>query len=147
MSGYALLFDLDGTLAHSDGLHYVAFQRCCEKYFSDFTLTEEYFEREIHGRSNADIFTSLMQREVAGEELQRLADEKEACYRQLVAERGITALPGGKDFMHWAREQGFRVGIVTNAPRLNAESMLAALELTHAHHECLIIGKGSLPVA
>lgn len=139
MSGFVLLFDLDGTLAHSDGLHYIAFQRYCEKYMTDFTLSEEFFEKNIHGRSNADIFPTLLNREVIGDELKLFADEKEACYRQLVREIGISAIDGGSDFMRWARAEGMCVGIVTNAPRLNAESMLAALNMTDTY-ECLIIG-------
>jgi beta-phosphoglucomutase-like phosphatase (HAD superfamily) len=120
-------------------LHYIAFQRYCEKYLPDFTLTEEFFEREIHGRSNANIFPALWKREIVGDELHLFADEKEACYRKLVAEVGITALACGKDFIKWAMSEGFKVAIVTNAPRLNAESMLLALDL-QGTIDCLIIG-------
>jgi beta-phosphoglucomutase-like phosphatase (HAD superfamily) len=131
---------LDGTLTDSDRAHYDAFDIFLKKYKPNFQLTQEYFNTKIHGGSNDKLFPALLERELSDEECKRYADEKEQCFRDLTMERGVTAIEGGKDFILWAKSNGFRVGIVTNAPRPNAEVILQALNIVD-DIECLVLGE------
>lgn len=146
MNGF--LIDIDGTLANSDTIHFVAFQQICNKYINGFNLTEEFFEKNIHGKSNFEIFPSLFNKEMHKNEIIEIANEKEALFRELLMEsfkknshiNEMHAITGGRNFILWAKENNIKIGIVTNAPRLNAECVLNMLNIMNLI-DCLIIGE------
>ncbi|ETX16505.1 haloacid dehalogenase [Roseivivax halodurans JCM 10272] len=129
---HALLFDLDGTLLHSDPLHIEVF---IDLYRSrGREIDKAYYLRNIHGRHNAAIFGT----DFPGEDSQALSEEKEARFRDLLPER-VAPMPGLPDLLDRAEAEGWPVGVVTNAPRLNAEAMLAAIGQRH-RFEVMVIG-------
>lgn len=122
----ALLFDLDGTLIDSDRLHYALFAEMLAARGT--TLTEADYRTHIMGQPNP----AIMARWFPGEEADhdRIAEDKEARFRALLAETAVTATPGLSRLMDWADARGLPMAVVTNAPRDNATAMLAALGLT-----------------
>jgi beta-phosphoglucomutase len=137
---FALLFDLDGTLANSDPLHYQAFARLLEE--NGKTLTPELYQRHIVGGSNASIMRALFPER--DEDAHRaMADHKEALFRSSVTR--MQATPGVTQLFDWAAARGFPIAVVTNAPRANAELMLEKLGLAARVH-ALVIGE-ELPAA
>ena len=120
-----LLFDLDGTLADTDALHFEAFVRTLEPL--GMKMAREDYVARILGRSNAEIMRDLLP---AADEARRaqVAQEKEACFRALASRiepvRGLDAL------LAWSERHALRTAVVTNAPRANAELMLAGLGLS-----------------
>ena len=58
---------------------------------------------------------------------ERLADAQGGMFRDLAGE--LEPLPGLLDLLDWADAQGCPCGVVTNAPRANAEMMLDAIGL------------------
>ncbi|SFQ27579.1 beta-phosphoglucomutase [Roseivivax halotolerans] len=129
----ALLFDLDGTLIHSDPLHVEVFAEIHRERGQDFTH-EDYLAR-VHGRSNVAIFSDAF----PDEDPHALGEEKEARFRARLAEGDVPAMPGGEALMRRARGAGWAVGVVTNAPRANADAMLGALGLAELV-DTLVIG-------
>ena len=129
----ALLFDLDGTLIDSDPLHYRVF----ETMFAERgrVLTEALYLDRIHGRHNEDSFPELF----PDEDATALSLQKEAQFRDMLG-AGHAPMPGAEALLDLARERGWRCAAVTNAPRINAEAMLAAIGLG-AHMELLVIGE------
>jgi beta-phosphoglucomutase len=119
----ALLFDLDGTLIDSDPLHEEVFREVLEPF--GHTVDAAFYRRHIHGRHNPDIFADLC----PGEDPHRMGDEKEALFRARLPER-VPPVPGLPELLDRAEAEGWPVAIVTNAPRDNAEAMLAALGLS-----------------
>jgi HAD superfamily hydrolase (TIGR01509 family) len=119
----ALLFDLDGTLIETDHLHAEVFAEIGARH--RVTIDRARYDREIHGRLNQDIFGDLF----PGEDPQVMADEKEARFREML---GASAEPvvGLPRLLDWAAERDLPMAIVTNAPRANADAMLAAVGLT-----------------
>ena len=81
----------------------------------------------MSGRSNADI-TAFLFPDKDGAERDRLAQDKERWFREL-ATAGVDATPGAVELLAWARGHGIATGLVTNAPRENADLMIAALGL------------------
>ncbi len=128
----ALLFDLDGTLLKSDPLHLKAFGEMFAE--RGMTLTEEDYVKRIHGRHNSEMFPELF----PGEDPVALADEKEARFRDMLS-GGFPPMPGAPALLDRAAREGWRLAVVTNAPRLNAEHMLRAIGLD-GRFEVLIIG-------
>ena len=121
----ALLFDLDGTLAETDPLHFRAFATMLRD--QGVELTEEDYGRHIAGRSNAAIMAHFLPGH-AVEEHTRLADAKEEAFRKLA--ENLVPVDGLVELLDRAREHDLKVALVTNAPRANAVHMLRVLGLT-----------------
>jgi len=120
----ALIFDMDGTLVHSDPVHLQAFAEVLNP--EGVTIDEHVYRSAIIGRTNESIFASLLPHRTV-EEHAAFADEKEAAFRRLALD--LKPLDGLIDVLDWAQERGIRIALVTNAPTLNAEHMLDVLGL------------------
>ena len=133
--GKALLFDIDGTLANTDPLHLKAFNQVLGPRGHVFDHAR--FSKELQGFSNV----AIGERFLADEALERRAAilaEKEAIFRELVSGQ-IEALPGLMALLDRADGAGIPMVAVTNAPRLNAELLLAGLGITH-RFKAIVIG-------
>lgn len=131
---FTLLFDLDGTLVNTDELHFAAFQTL----LADFgrSLTMETYRSRIMGASNEAIMHELFPD--APDRHQHLADRKEALFRSAVTTLEPTR--GVIEVLDWARAHDVRVGVVTNAPRPNADLMLRGLGIVD-RIDALVIGE------
>ena len=75
----ALLFDLDGTLAETDSLHLPTWVEALRPY--GIEVDESFYRERISGRSNSKIVEDLLP-DLSAEEGQKLADTKEASFRE-----------------------------------------------------------------
>lgn len=118
----AALFDLDGTLVDSDPIHIAV--------FIDFlgargiALTEADYKATIHGRQNVDIFRDILPHEDPHE----MDLAKEAAYRARIGDR-MDPMPGVRELVGALRIDGWKLAVVTNAPRDNLEAVLQATSL------------------
>ncbi|NET35703.1 MAG: HAD family phosphatase [Cyanothece sp. SIO1E1] len=136
----AVLFDLDGTLANTDPIHFVTWQHILRDYGLDIDLP--FYQKHFSGRLNPDIIRDLLPH-LSPAENEQLGIEKETRFRdnaqgQLKPLSGLLALIG------WIGQQGLKTAIVTNAPRANAEFMLQTLNLTQIF--ATVILSETLPV-
>ncbi|MDU8913116.1 HAD-IA family hydrolase [Aestuariicoccus sp. MJ-SS9] len=131
---FALLFDLDGTLLESDGIHEAVFRELLAKRGID--MDEGFYARHIHGRLNVDFFAEFLPSEP---DPQALSEHKEALFRDRLP-RDYPAMPGAQALLDRAQAQGWRVAAVTNAMRANAEAMLAAIGLRE-RFDTIVIGE------
>ncbi|GIL60994.1 hypothetical protein Vafri_15417 [Volvox africanus] len=101
-------------------------------------IDEVFFRRHISGRHNPEIAADLFPE---WDEDRRTAFylDKEERYRRLAA-AGLEPLQGLREFLEWVRQRGLRTAAVTNAPRANAEMMLAALGVESCF-EHLVLGE------
>lgn len=120
----ALIFDVDGTLMDSDPVHMQAFATILEPY--GFTVDHAFYRRQIVGKTNARIFGDLFP-DRSAEELERMADEKEALYRRMAT--SLVPLEGLPELLDWANARGLPLAIVTNGPRLNLAHAVESLHL------------------
>jgi HAD superfamily hydrolase (TIGR01509 family) len=133
--GKALLFDIDGTLADTDPLHLAAFNRVLGPHGHVFDHAR--FGEELQGFSNA----SIGERFLAHEPTERrviILGEKERVFRELVSGQ-IKPVPGLMALLDRADHAGVPMVAVTNAPRPNAELLLAGLGITH-RFKAVVIG-------
>lgn len=124
MTRSSLLFDLDGTLVHTDHVHFIAFNAMLAEFGR--TVDQATYNRDIAGFANADIMARLFP-ELSLSEHHRLADSKEARFRDLAG--ALMPQPGLMALIAAADEKGIPRAVVTNAPRDNAELMLNAIGL------------------
>ena len=124
MSGGALLFDLDGTLVDSDPKHLVAFQSVFAPL--GIALDHATYVREIMGASNAMIGERFLAH-LPPTEREAVLAAKERAYRDNLGP--LTPTRGAVELLAHAEALRLPVAVVTNAPRANAEKVLAALGL------------------
>lgn len=121
----ALLFDLDGTLTHTDQLHLLAFEQLLLE--EGRVLTETEFDAHISGRANPDLCRYLFPSQSAVQH-QAFAERKEVLFRHLSP--NLSPVAGLLRLLEHADKAQIGMVVVTNAPRANAEHMLASLGLT-----------------
>jgi HAD superfamily hydrolase (TIGR01509 family) len=131
----ALLFDIDGTLCDTDPLHIRAFNAMLARFGR--SIEEEEYARRVMGFANADIMRDFFP-ELPVEEHRALAEHKEAAFRDL-ARTELRPTAGLLDLLDWADGQGLPMAAVTNAPKANADLMLAGLGVEH-RFRAIVIG-------
>jgi len=120
----ALLFDLDGTLVDTDAEHLVAFQRAFAPH--GVALDRAEYVASIMGASNEMIGRKFLPHLPHDLREQTLA-AKEQAYRDGLGD--IKPIAGVAALLDWADAKGLARAVVTNAPRANAELVLAAIGL------------------
>ena len=120
----ALLFDLDGTLAETDTLHFEGWLNLLDK--QGIEADWDFYQRRVSGRLNPDIAADLLPH-LSETEAGRLLDEKEAEFRRRTSE--LVPLPGLTEALKESRRRGMATALVTNAPAENARAMTEALDL------------------
>jgi HAD superfamily hydrolase (TIGR01509 family) len=134
-SGKALLFDIDGTLADTDGLHVQAFNQVFGPRGLVFDRTRA--SKELQGFSNASIGERFLPDEPPERQAAIMA-EKEAAFRSLASGR-IEPLPGLMALLALADRANIPMVAVTNAPRVNADMMLSGLGIVD-RFKAIVIG-------
>ncbi|MEC3860577.1 HAD-IA family hydrolase [Mesobacterium sp. TK19101] len=129
----ALLFDLDGTMLISDPIHQTVFRDMFAERGRSFD--EDDYMTLFHGKHNLESFPVVF----PGEDAQALSEQKEALFRDRLTSN-VPPMPGLHALLDQAAAQGWRVAVVTNAPRDNAVAMLAALGVTD-RIDALVIGE------
>ncbi len=122
----AILYDLDGTLANTDPIHFRAWQESLEPF--NLAIDETFYKRQISGRLNPDIVADLLPW-LPPQARQTFIDRKEARFRELALH--LTPLVGLHSVIDWAITHYLKQAVVTNAPGENARFMLKALKLDH----------------
>lgn len=121
----AILFDLDGTLTNTDPFHYQTWADILE--INQITIDSSFYKTYISGKTNTEIVKDLFPH-FSEEDGLKLANLKESKFRELAV--NLKPLEGLNDFLIWIKQQSFKTGLVTNAPRENTDFMLETLNLS-----------------
>lgn len=122
----AFIFDMDGVLVHSNPDHKKAIDIFCKRY--NKSVSEAYLRENVYGTTNREWIPKVFG-ELSLEEVDRLADEKEALFREIFDPKehevkGITA------FLEAARQGGIKLAVATSAPAENENFILERLGIT-----------------
>jgi HAD superfamily hydrolase (TIGR01509 family) len=120
----ALLFDLDGTLAETDSLHFLIWQDFLRRY--GLETDRDFYQAKISGRLNPDIVADLLP-ELSLDQQADFIWRKEAEFRNQA--EALKPLTGLTEILAWAAQSSLKLAVVSNAPRENAEFMIRALHL------------------
>jgi beta-phosphoglucomutase len=126
--GLALLFDMDGVLIESTGVHTAAW----EAYLARHGIPSAGVMEKMLGKRNDQIVRVLWGPLITEEEVFRHGADKEQLYREMMApvfERHI--VPGVEGFVRAARSQGVPCALATNAEPANVDFVLDRLGLRH----------------
>jgi beta-phosphoglucomutase len=120
----AVLWDLDGTLVDSAELHWLSWRDTLAA--EGHTITYQEF-LDTFGQKNDRILPGWLGKEASLERIREVGDAKEAKYRRLVQDRGLTPLPGAAEWLRILHAGGWKQAIASSAPRANVEVMLRVL--------------------
>ncbi|KAG0601568.1 hypothetical protein M758_11G122100 [Ceratodon purpureus] len=137
----AVLFDIDGTLADSDPLHYLAFREMLAEigYNCGNPITKEFYSSSLSGKHNSVVGKFLFP-DWDQQRRDQFLDDKEAHFRRLAAKQ-LEPVAGLHRLTDWIKQKGFHRAAVTNAPRASAEQMIAGVGLTEFFEHVVIGGE------
>ena len=121
-----VLFDWDGVIIDSSRQHELSWERLAAE--EGKTLPPGHFVAGF-GKKNEWIIPNLLGWADAGDgaEIHRLSLRKEALYREIVVERGLSALPGVATFLARLRDGGVPCCIGSSTHRENILTILGVL--------------------
>jgi beta-phosphoglucomutase-like phosphatase (HAD superfamily) len=96
------IFDWDGVVLDSSSLHEASWERLAAE--SGLVLPPDHFKKGF-GMKNQVIIPNLLGWTDDPEKVDRFSLRKEELYRELVIERGVTALPGVSEWLNALHER------------------------------------------
>src|SRR5471032_404130 len=120
------VFDWDGVIINSAAQHELSWERLARECGK--TLPENHFKRGV-GMKNEVIIPEVLHWTAAPVEIRILSLRKEAIYREVVREQGMTALPGVESWLRVLRDEGIPCAIASSTHRENITTTLDVLGL------------------
>lgn len=124
MHHWAALFDWDGVIIDSSRQHEESWDRLAAAEHR--ALPPGHFQRSF-GMKNERIIPELLHWTTDPGEIRRLSLRKEALYREVIRERGITALPGVTTWLDALHAAGIPCVIGSSTHRENITTTLGVL--------------------
>lgn len=122
---FCVIFDVDGTMVDNALFHQAAWVELGVQY--DLPITEQYYQKHIHARSNPQIVKTLYNTDSPDPELiERIEHDKESFYRKryrpVIEEiAGLTAL------LEKLSALSIPCAVASNSPKLNVDMVLDEL--------------------
>ena len=123
---WGAIFDWDGVVIDSSAQHEESWERLARE--TGRPLPEGHFKRGF-GRKNEFIIPEQLNWSRDPDEIHRLSLQKEALYREIVKERGLSPLPGVKAWLQTLADAGVPCAIGSSTHRLNIETSLEIIHL------------------
>jgi HAD superfamily hydrolase (TIGR01509 family) len=129
----ALIFDVDGTLAETEELHRLAFNRAFADAGLGWQWDPELYRALLAVTGGKERIAHFQQRLATApplrpDQIASLHAAKTAHYNNSVQTRGLTLRPGVRRLLHEARAAGMLLAIATTTTRANVDSLLAAAQ-------------------
>lgn len=143
----AVIFDFNGTLYFDSHLHIAAWKRFL-KLHGFPAMTDEQFKEKFLGRNNAEIMEMLHGRVLPTEEMEALAEEKEAIYRDICRERPeeLHLVAGAEAFFDALKAHGIPFTIATGSGKSNVDFYFDVFRLDRWFDYSLVVyDDGTLP--
>ena len=128
------IFDWDGVIINSGAQHEASWERLARECGK--VLPENHFKRGF-GMKNEVIIPELLGWTNVPVEIRILSLRKEAIYREVVREQGMSALPGVKSWLEVLRAEGIPCVIASSTHRENITTTLDVLGLADFFADCV----------
>ena len=123
----AVLWDMDGVLVDTGPYHFAAWRELFRSVGRE--LSEAEFQRTFGLRNKAILQATLG--ELPPERIEELSLRKEELFRRAIAGKA-QATPGSLALLRRMKDAGLLTAVVSSAPRLNVETLLASLGVSDA---------------
>jgi HAD superfamily hydrolase (TIGR01509 family) len=130
----AVIFDHDGTLVRSEGLHQRAWEALISELLPDRASQEAAMRVVLRsvGLTAPEILSNILNSQglhPSGVELEAYARRKNDVYLSLMGTH-LQAYPGVEDGLKWLQQRGIRLAVVSNARGKELRAGLEAVGLT-----------------
>lgn len=123
------IFDLDGVLVDTARYHFQAWQRLADELGIPFTATQNEQLKGVSRKDSLDKILEWGQKSLPEEEKERLMQQKNEWYLELISElKPEDALPGALDFLQQARQLNLKLAL--GSASRNARRILEGLNIT-----------------
>ncbi|CAN5433867.1 beta-phosphoglucomutase [soil metagenome] len=134
LAPFGAIFDWDGVVIDSGRLHARSWQLLADELGR--TLTPDSFIRGF-GMKSDRIVEQIHGWAKERSEIARLANRKEALYRELVADGQIAPLPGVVEWLHRLNEAAVPCAVASSTARQNIDAVLRRIGLEEAFREII----------
>lgn len=127
-AGY--IFDLDGTLALSQHLHYEAYSKVLDEEGIHYTREEDI--QLYAGQGSEKIFPQIFKnngKEITAEKVGELVERKRKVYNQLIEESTIEPVPGVTEYLEMLTDRKAKIIVATGNRREATTIILAKTKL------------------
>lgn len=116
----AVIFDMDGVLVDNSNIHLESFIIFCKKHQIEMSaeILAPYF-----GMGNEEIIPGVFGRTMSEDEINELAEEKEAIYREIFSDR-IKPLNGLVQKLEELKERGIKIAVGSSGMEKNVNFVL-----------------------
>ena len=121
-----VLWDLDGTLADTEHLHYVAWQKTMDHFGAVYDYAEFLAG---FGRSNRSILSEKFGIAPDAPLVAEISTYKEAVFRDLLVDGQLDLLPGVAEWLAALQQAGVRQVISSSGPMANISAVVAKLKI------------------
>lgn len=119
-----VLWDLDGTLADTEELHFRAWSETMAAYGVAYDYAAFIAD---FGRNNRSILSDLLKVDGADPRIDAVAERKEQAVRRLLVDGELVLLPGVLAWLEQFRQAGARQLISSSGPMANIAAMVTKL--------------------
>jgi len=123
-----VIFDLDGVIIDSSALHEESWEKLASE--QNLPLVEGHFKKGF-GMKNEMIIPKIHQWTNNLNEIRQLSYRKEEIYRELIASRGLTPLPGVLDLLSSLCFINIPCAIGSSTPHLNINVIMQMIKIEH----------------
>jgi beta-phosphoglucomutase family hydrolase len=120
----AAIFDMDGTLVDNMAVHNAAWVELAHAH--GIEMSADRFQNDFAGKKNEEILPDLLGRNLAPDELARLAETKESRYREEIRSR-LVLVEGADAWLRALLDAGVALAVASSAPIANRDLVLDGL--------------------
>jgi beta-phosphoglucomutase family hydrolase len=121
----AVIWDMDGVLVDTGGLHFEAWQRTLDDY--DIPFSEEMF-RQTFGMNNESVLRRLLGERFSAELYEKISGQKEERFRAALPGQ-LRLFDGALPLLRTVHEHGIAQAIGSSAPQSNIDAIVAELDI------------------
>lgn len=122
MENQAVVFDMDGVIAHTNPYHVIAFKKFFDNH--GVAYSTDAFEKHMYGKHNGYIMRYFFKNPaLTDEEVEKFADEKEGLFREIYAAHA-QPIPRFMEFLSELKAAGIKTGVATSAPKENLQLIM-----------------------
>jgi HAD superfamily hydrolase (TIGR01509 family) len=118
-----MIFDLDGTLVDSNGVHVRAWQTAFARF--DYTVGTDRIAVEI-GKGGDTLIPSILGEQLAAKDGEKLGEAESEEFAKLARKNGLRVFPGSRELLADLRRRGIKTALATSSGqkhlKVNAEA-------------------------
>jgi len=116
-----IIFDFNGVILWDSKWQDEAWQKTARD-LTGREFSEKEMQDVVHGRTNKEALSYLLKKEIIGDELQKLTEKKEKCYRDIAINKPDFKLsPGAEELFNFLKTNKIPFNIATSSEKNNVE--------------------------